>query len=352
MSMSSAEMLQMLEKAVNAPSGDNAQPWRFRCKNDSIEIWNVENADPTPYNFRERGSILALGAVAENIRILSTHFGYAAGIRAYPDGPSGCVARISLSVPADKPDQLASYIAMRSTNRSPYATSALTLSQIRSMDEAARDIGVTLRLAGARNDLNTLAHAVSMNERLLMEHRGLHDGLFRMIRFTRSAERRRPGMYIRTMDLPIPVEILFRTVLRSWTLLRLMNAVGFSRSIPAQTAPVYSSSSAFGALIMAGEKDADFFAVGRAMQRIWLTATGIGLALQPTAAILYLEQRLRSGDTQTFSSEHMSIISDAYSTIARTFHLTGNESIGMMFRIGTPTRKTVPSFKHKPIILS
>ncbi len=345
-------MRQVLEEAVNAPSGDNAQPWRFTCSKDSIEIWNVQDADSTPYNFRERGSILAIGAVAENIRILATHLGYAAGVRAFPDGAEGCVARITLSVAADKPDSLAEFVSLRSTNRAPYKTDPLTPDQIHALEGAARDVGIALKLANSKDEVRTLARAVSVNERILMEHRGLHDGLFGMIRFSRRAERRTPGMYIRTMDLPLPVEVLFRTVLRSWKLLQMMNRIGFSKKIPEQTAPIYTASSAFGALILPGENDADFFAIGRALQRVWLTATRMGLAIQPTAAIVYLEQRLRAGDTRTFTAEHASMITESYSTIARSFYLVGNESIGMMFRIGLPTRKTVESFKHAPIILS
>ncbi len=352
MSMLYAEILELLKKATNAPSGDNAQPWRFRVADGEVEIWNVANADPTPYNFRERGSIVAIGAVAENIRILATHSGYAAAIRVYPDGPQGCVARILLHAPAASTDALADAIPSRTTNRSPYLQQNLTGAQVHELQEAAKDVGITLRIVDSAEDKSRLARAISINERLIMEHRDIHHGLFRMIRYSRASERRSPGMFIKTMDLPLPIELLFRTALRSWNLVQLLNRAGFSKTIPTQTAPIYESSAAFGALLLAGRGDADFFAIGRALQRVWLAATRCGLAMQPTAAILYLEQRIQEEGTGMFTPEHAKLVTDSYSEIASVFHVTGAESIGMMFRIGVPTRQTVHSYKHEPIVLS
>jgi nitroreductase len=352
MSDLSARTLSVLQRAVNAPSGDNAQPWRFRIHDDSIEVCNADNADPTLYNFRERGSYIALGAVAENIRILASEIGFAAGIKIFPDGKEGCVVRITLSSEAAGTDPLVASIDTRATNRTVYARRPLTADITEALVAAARDVGGSLRIVETDADMDTLANAVSTNERLLMEHRGLHDALFSMIRFSRKAEKATPGMYIKTMDLPPPVEIMFRSVLRSWNMLRLMNRIGFSRAIPKQTCRVYRASSAFCALALAGESDGDFVSIGRALQRVWLTATSLGLSMQPTAAIPYLAQRVRAGEADMFSPEHISLIERAYADIEQTFRLSAGEGIGMMFRIGYADAPGTASYKAPPIILA
>lgn len=352
MKTSKEEVLAILQRAINAPSGDNAQPWRFRVADESVEIFNLTDADPTIYNYLERGSYIAIGAVAENIRILASEIGRAASIRIFPEGAGGCVVRISLTSEAASVDPLVEHIEDRSTNRAPYADKDLPVAVADALVAAAKDVGSTLRLVQNDDAIRELSRAISTNELLLMENRGLHDGIFSMIRFSRRAEMRAPGMYIKTMDLPLPVEMLFRSVLRSWNLLTLMNRAGFSRTIPEQTAPIYRASSAYGAIVLAGRSDADYVAVGRALQRVWLTAVSHGLAMQPTAAIPYLAQRVDAGAASMFNDEHISLIRQAYAVIARAFGISDSEHVGMMFRIGYATRKVAHSRKLPPIVLA
>jgi hypothetical protein len=47
-----------------------------------------------------------------------------------------------------------------------------------------------------------------------------------------------------------------------------------------------------GLLTVDGRSPESFFAGGRAMQRLWLTASSLGLAVQPMTAITYLFPRL------------------------------------------------------------
>ena len=66
----------ILDIAVHAPSGDNSQPWRFKFDQNSILLFNLEDRDPTLYNFRQRGSYFAHGAIIENIIIVAGTLGY------------------------------------------------------------------------------------------------------------------------------------------------------------------------------------------------------------------------------------------------------------------------------------
>ena len=50
----------ILGTAIRAPSGDNCQPWRFRIKENMIDLFNQPEADETPYNFRQLGSMVII----------------------------------------------------------------------------------------------------------------------------------------------------------------------------------------------------------------------------------------------------------------------------------------------------
>lgn len=339
----------LVTDALNAPSGDNAQPWRFAIENGTLLIYKVPGADPTLYDYRERGTYLAHGALVENISICAARRGYRAGIALFPGEPD-CTARISFSRADGVEDELLAHaIPARTTNRKPYHKIALRADHRAALETAIP--GTDLRLVEAPTARALLAHAVSTNERLLMEERQLHDGLFGMIRWSRQAEREMPGLYVETMELPPPVRFLFRHVVRHWPLLSILNLAGFSRMIPAQTAPVYEASSAFGAIVSTGYDAADFVVSGRAFERLWLTATRVGLSLQPTTAIPYLMQRIAGGDAEMFSPKHRALIQEAYGVMEKTFNLVGSEHIVMLFRVGYGDPPTAHSWKRPPVFV-
>ena len=341
----------ILERAINAPSGDNSQPWRFKIEGATVSIFNVPESDPTLYNFRQRGSYIAHGALVENIVILSMGAGFHAKVEPFPEIPD-CTARISLSERETIIDPLEAAIGKRATNRKPYKKGSLESPHRAALEASIQEsAGVRLKLMESPQELEILAQAISLNELLIMENRRLHDLLFGMIRWSSAHERRAPGLYLKTMEFPLPVQILFRTLLRFWFCVRLLNVFGLSKSIPKQSAPIYRSSSAIGALILENDRDESFLSAGRAFQRLWLTATSLGVSLQPVTAIPYLMQRVEAGEAQAFSPKHTEMIRAAYGKITKTFGLVGEEHIAMLFRVGYGDAPSARSSKLPPVIL-
>jgi hypothetical protein len=61
------EIKEILELAVNAPSGHNSQPWRFVIQDNTIQIFNIPDKDKTLFNWKQKGSLTAHGTLIENI---------------------------------------------------------------------------------------------------------------------------------------------------------------------------------------------------------------------------------------------------------------------------------------------
>ena len=57
---------QIIRELVNAPSGDNSQPWRFEMGDSEVRLFNLVGRDATLFNFKNRGDFLAHGALIEN----------------------------------------------------------------------------------------------------------------------------------------------------------------------------------------------------------------------------------------------------------------------------------------------
>ena len=76
----------IIEYGIQAPSGDNSQPWNFVITEDNkINIYNIPDRDNPILNIHEGGSMMSHGSVITNIRIASDRFGYKAKINYFPD---------------------------------------------------------------------------------------------------------------------------------------------------------------------------------------------------------------------------------------------------------------------------
>ena len=328
--MSSRDVLRkILSVAVQAPSGDNAQPWRFALSDDTLRIFNVPGGDATLYNFRQRGSYFAHGALAENICIAALAQGFEVSIEPFPGQPN-CTATMAFRPTSPAHNHLHDAIGKRVTNRKPYDKKPLDPGHVEALKTAASgDFGARLELVHERAAIESLARAISANERILMENRQLHDFLFNMIRWSEQEEFERPGLFVKTMEFPKPVQLLMRFVVRHWGAVQLLNKVGLSKAIRKQSAAVYGASSALGALVIRGERDEDFFNAGRAFERVWLTATNLGMRVQPVTALPYLMQRVRARETESLSPEHIALIWRECRTIESALGVSDNEHIAM-----------------------
>jgi len=341
---------QILEIAVQAPSGDNSQPWQFKIEGNVISLFNTVGKDATLYNFRERGSYLSHGAVIENISILARVHGLQEQVILFP-GEENCVARIELTAGGQAAvDILSKNIPKRATNRKPYSKHQMDEDDRRGLLGSVAAIQNIRLSAVEKQDMKTAAELVSLNERLLFENRPLHDFLFNMIRWSREEERASPGIYVKTMEFPLPLQFLLHYVFSNFNAVELLNTIGLSSLIPAQSSKVYAASSAFFAIIIQKTDDSDYVVAGRAVQRFWLTCEQHGLCAQPVTGIPYLAERVRAGEGSAFSDEHQRAILQTDAQISKLFGLKDNERIAMLMRIGYGSNPTARSLKFPPVI--
>lgn len=345
----------ILEAGVQAPSGENAQQWRFGIRKNEIHLFNIAERDQSLYNFRQRASYVAHGALLENIVIAAAASGYATATSLFPDkNDPNHVAVVALREAgggeraADK--ALYPMIAKRATNRKPYKDILLTADQKRELGAATRSFAPgKVLFVEERSAVKALARVGSTNERLALENKFVHDFLFSHINWNdRENEEKKIGFDIKTLELPAPAEAAFR-LFRSWPLVNVLNNVGLSRAIWHQNGAVYAHASAVGIVAVPGNRNEDFLLAGRITQRLWLTATQLGLSMQPMTGILFFMQRILADLNEPFTARQVGLIKGSYETVRNIFHLAG-ETVPMMFRLGTGDPPTAQSLKLPPII--
>lgn len=325
----------ILEAGAQAPSGSNSQPWRFRVRDNQIDVIAFPEKDHPILNFRYRGTWFAHGALLENILIAASALGYNAQFDLFPDkSNSNLTARITLERGSLKDELLYKYIFKRTTNRKPYANTPLTSEQRADLLRSVREVGGgEVKLIEDLNKLKILGEALSANEVVMLENKFLHKLFFEEIVWTGEEEKKRKsGLYLKTMELKPPQQFALR-FFKYWPVVNFLNKLGLAKSIAKENAGVYSSAAAIGILIV-DDDDVAFLQAGRIVERLWLKVTKMNLSFHLLTGIPFLWQGIRAGKAEYFSREHVGLIEDAYKKIVGIGGATAGRIAAFLFRIG------------------
>ncbi len=331
----SEDIKKILTLAIHAPSGENCQPWKFQIHNNKIIIQNLPERDASHYSWGQRSSYLAHGALIENIIIASKEFGYQTTITLFPDSDqTNLVAEISFQTSLTEKDQLFPYIVARCTNRKPYKTIPLTEQQKQALLSAADSIQTdNIALIENREKINKLSKLSCYSEKIIFENKSLHNFFFKHINWTKQEDNQKSiGFYLDTLELSPPAKSAFKLV-KNWRYLNLLNKIGFSKIVAKDNYKIHASATAHGVIYIDDLSKENFILAGRIMQRVWLTATKLGLSLQPMTGILYLFLKIKAGEFSDFTPKQTKLIQSAYAEISNIFEAR-QRIIPMYFRIG------------------
>lgn len=326
----------ILEAGNTAPSGENCQPWHFVVRGETVEVHLLPERDQSAYSWGQRASFLACGAVIENMSIEASTVGLRADVLYFPNPRDAWhVANLSLykddTVTADP---LRSFIGKRMTNRKMYEVKhSLTRDECKTFRAAAERTESGFFLTEKREEINRLGRIGSTNEEVMLGNHTIHQFFFDHVNWTKEEdEKKKIGFYIKTLELPPPAEILFR-VFRHWRVMRVLGAIGFRKIVAKQNGTTNAAAAAIGALMIPNIEPIDFVKIGRAVERLWLTATSLGLSFQPLTGVCFFRLKLLGGDENTFSPRERITITNAYQEASAICGANGKH-IAFMFRVG------------------
>ena len=103
-------------------------------------------------------------------------------------------------------------------------------------------------------------------------------------------------------------------------------------------------SSAAGLITTADTSPISFLHVGRAFQRLWLTATQERLALQPMTAVVFLQLKSIVGDFQGLTPAQIAVANSLRDKLTGLYSFAKESIPAMHFRIGyctAPSGRTI-----------
>lgn len=328
----------ILEAAVEAPSGDNVQPWDLQVSENltQIDLYNLPEKDNSYYNYQQSASYIAHGAMIENILIASKHFGWSAEYILFPDeNNANYVACITLSKAEDQEDILYPAIFKRCTNRFQYQHKETSDEVLQALESSVKNIDTAkVSLVTEKEQIKLLAKELMVNDRIVFECKAIHQFLFDKIRWNKKQiEATRDGMPVDVLGLSF-IEKLSFPLMRFWGYVKSANLLGLSRIIGLKCWWGCKNASILGMITVQGNDKVAFVEGGRAVQRLWLEATLQGFALQPIIGLTLLIHRLKQHNLNEFSVTHQNFVMRAAKKLPELFIVNKSDTMIMGFRAG------------------
>lgn len=337
---------QILDLARWAPSGDNTQPWRFEILDDHrFVIHGFDTRAHCVYDLDGCASQMSLGALIETLCIAASAFRRRADVSRRMDTadthPTFDVALQPDSSISISP--LFAAIPLRSVQRRPYSPRRLSDEQKVALEQSLGPGYRLLWLEGAAAKWRT-AQLMFANAklRLTMEDAfRVHRDIIHWGR--RYSEDRVPDQALGVDKLTLK---LMRWIMRDWNRVQFFNrflAGTWAPRIQMDFLPSLMCGAHFVLLRNTPPTTIDHHVdAGRMVQRMWLTATTLGLAHQPELTPLIFSRYVRNGLAFSACPSSMAI---AGHLAGRTHHVVGQD-LPLAVWMGRLGATTAPAFSR------
>lgn len=337
----------ILDAARWAPSGDNAQPWRFEVQNDDDVLVCIRREIENVYEYRDgEPTLLSAGALLENMVVAAPTFGKNVAWRYQGSelGEHRIQVRVS-DAPNASPDPLFSQIYQRSVDRRPYR-----------MEPLARE--KKFLLTGSVDEKLSVEWFETLGSRLKVAAlTGMATNIRLRIPETFEVHRRIVDWDHSLSPAAIPsralgVDALTLKAMR-WLLMDrkrtdFANRIGspLVAGLQMDTVPGIFSS-AYVAFRLTGrshdpkERINQLLRAGQSVQRFWLTATKLGLVMQPCLAALAFTHYGSTGEAFTISDGARRLAINLARRANRV--LSHPEELVFLGRVGVPNIRKVES---------
>lgn len=327
----------ILELARWAPSGDNTQPWRFEVVDDHrLIVHAFDTREHCVYDLDGHPSQIAHGALLETLAVAASTHGLRAEVRRQPDAPDTHPEYWVDLIPdsAVAPDPLLPHIPQRSVQRRPMRTTPLTHAEKQALQDAVGKFYAVRWFEGG-TQRRRLARLMFDNAKLrltLPEAYPVHRDIIEWN--ARFSEDKVPDQ---ALGLDAMTLKLMHWVMQSWARVRFFNTYLAGHLLPRiemDVLPGLFCAAHFAIVAQrAPQTIDDYVAAGRAVQRFWLTATSLGLRLQPEMTPLIFSRYVR--EARRFS-ESDAVWMQAQALAARLTKVLEDATTGTVFlgRIG------------------
>ena len=340
-SLAKEEVKALVEAAISAPTGGNAQPWKWKYQNDTLYLFNDRQYETHLVDFNHTASYIGFGAATENLVLEAHKRGYEIKIDRLPLGDkSDLIATYSFfrnSVDGAEPhvkDELANLIFKRQANRLLVERKEIEATRLDKMVEAVRTMpGADLQFITDEQGRKDISNIIAKADRIRLMHEGGHiDFLAEIVWTEEENQKYRKGIDINTLDLT-PSERAGFGIARNWEVIDYLNKWNGGAGLERVSNKSAMAASAIGLITMPSFSMENFFNGGRAVERAWLAATQDNISFQPLSISTFLFNRLNYQEAQAFPEKMAAELGELRKEFERLFSIDKKPGEVLLFRI-------------------
>ncbi|MGW0636020.1 Rv1355c family protein [Nocardia salmonicida] len=331
----------ILHSIERAPSGGNAQPWAVHVDGSAVHL-AVDPARTSGMDIGFRGSAVALGAALYNARVAAAAQGLLGTHEIVLGDTAPVSAVLRLGTRAD-PELAADYpgVLARATNRHLGDGRPLGPEVLDALAVSAAAEGAIVRGVADRAALGEVAELLAESDRVRYLTPRLHAEMFGELRW--PADDLRTGLDLRTMELAADEQAKLHigaradvmAYLRDWSGGAALGDYAYQR---------ISSASALIAVTCPVGIDADltdYVRGGSAVERVWIAAQKLGLAVQPMSPVfLYVRN---DHDLRNVSAGFTDTLASIHKRFSALMGIPGHETVTAVLRLSYAPAPTVRS---------
>lgn len=300
----------ILDYARWAPSGDNTQPWQFEILSDNFFVIHTRDTrDWCVYDLAGRASQTSVGTLLENIAIAAKNEGFQASFTLQDPvtdiDPIIDVQLTAQAQPVETPPLLP-YIKTRSVQRRALSTRPLLARHKQALEDAVGP-GYQLVWIEGRKEKRQIARLLWRAAGIRLTIPEVYEVHKRIIHWdAQFSTDRIPDQALGADALTVK---MMRWALQSWSRVKILNRYFAGTLMPRLQLDLIPAQRCAAHFIIFSDKPqtqtADYLEGGRATQRFWLTATKLGLQLQPEMTPLIFSTYAREGRRFTESVDKL-----------------------------------------------
>ncbi|HYH79784.1 MAG TPA: Rv1355c family protein [Longimicrobium sp.] len=322
---------------ILAPSAANRQPWRFSWDGERLWVMEDRARSASLLDPHHRAAHVALGAAVENIAVAAAHRGYRVRMEPFPRPrePQVAAALTFERADADPADaSLFPHLAERVTNRRTGKHVPLGADAITALADAARVRGARLDLVTDEPEIAELASLLGAGERIRQLTRELHREMMGELRWSaEEAAREGRGVPVDALELNPAQRAALRVAQRP-DVAATLRELGGGRVLQERVEKAVLRSSAVGLVTVGGGAAANALRGGRAVERVWLRATALGLAFEPVTSLIHMFEMLDGSAATMFSSREREELRALRARFDAVYQAAQGGTRLLLFRLG------------------
>jgi molybdopterin/thiamine biosynthesis adenylyltransferase len=293
---------ELVKVACAAPSTGNDQPWKWLYHQETLFLYHDEYRSFSFGDFQKTASFISFGAAYENLYIHALTKGIEAFYEFLPVPNERLVAAIRFKKADSKVSQelinLDAVIFKRHTNRNPSPKTNLPLTVFEQLSAITETIpGADFQYFTDEGIIKELGDIIGACDRArLLNPAGHNDFINHEMRWTsEEALIKKDGIDVKTLGFTNS-QLAALSIIRNEKVISTINKLEGGYGFDSLSKKIVKTASALCMITLPEYNLKNFFEGGRAMERFWLEATNLNLAVHPVISPFYLFSRILQGN--------------------------------------------------------